>query len=153
MAVYECLVCNNRLKTLMGIKDHMSGCGLGSQKRRLLMSFFEKNQRNRGILSAENLIKSLTRIKKEDLIVLTDHHCQLCSKKSVPLDVHHIKPRSECGNNSPANLIVLCPNCHRQVNEYERWARDRVGSPPQRLSKYSRHNLYGSQGDYVWRYP
>ena len=30
----------------------------------------------------------------------------------VTLDIHHLDPVAEAGNNEPENLLVLCPNCH-----------------------------------------
>jgi hypothetical protein len=30
----------------------------------------------------------------------------------VTLDIHHLVPVSDSGNNEPENLLVLCPNCH-----------------------------------------
>lgn len=39
--------------------------------------------------------------------------CEVCGKECVrDLEVHHIKPRSEGGENSPRNLVVLCELCH-----------------------------------------
>lgn len=45
-----------------------------------------------------------------------DHECEWCDEHHDHLEVHHIKPRSEGGPNEAANLIVLCPNCHRKAD-------------------------------------
>jgi hypothetical protein len=51
------------------------------------------------------------------------HKCQLCQTDlSTPLsqekssDVHHIKPLSQNGEDSIGNMIVVCPNHHRQLH-------------------------------------
>ena len=43
--------------------------------------------------------------------------CEWCGEKTAAPEVHHIKPRREGGPNEPENLIVLCPNCHREKVE------------------------------------
>lgn len=44
--------------------------------------------------------------------------CEVCDRDLTGLkeQVHHIKPRSEGGPNTPMNLIVLCPNCHSKAH-------------------------------------
>jgi len=52
-----------------------------------------------------------------------DGTCELCgkkapfiSKKGTPyLEIHHIKPLSDGGEETADNVIALCPNCHRMV--------------------------------------
>ena len=52
-----------------------------------------------------------------EYVIYRDHHtCQICGKKHIVLEVHHIIPRPY-GSNSPENLITLCPDCHRKVHE------------------------------------
>ena len=46
-----------------------------------------------------------------------DQRCEWCGDRSDHLEVHHIEPRSEGGSNKPSNLIVLCPNHHRQADK------------------------------------
>ncbi len=43
--------------------------------------------------------------------------CQLCSEQGLTLDIHHIVPLSEGGNNELPNLQLLCPNCHRREHD------------------------------------
>jgi len=38
--------------------------------------------------------------------------CQKCGS-FINLQVHHIRPRSRLGDDSEANLITLCADCHR----------------------------------------
>lgn len=45
-----------------------------------------------------------------------EQRCEWCGERSDHLEVHHIEPRSEGGSNDPSNLIVLCPNHHRQAD-------------------------------------
>lgn len=41
--------------------------------------------------------------------------CEKCKRKG-DLDVHHIKSVSKGGTNTPGNLVMLCPNCHRDAH-------------------------------------
>ncbi|MCD6148978.1 RRXRR domain-containing protein [bacterium] len=42
--------------------------------------------------------------------------CQLCGKKNVQFQLHHVVPRSQNGKDHPDNLITLCPDCHVKVH-------------------------------------
>lgn len=52
---------------------------------------------------------------KRQLIALRGHRCELCDYNKY-VEVHHIIPRrfGEC--NLPENLILLCPNHHREAD-------------------------------------
>lgn len=41
--------------------------------------------------------------------------CVICGFSGA-VDRHHIIPRSENGENSEDNIILLCPNCHRRAH-------------------------------------
>lgn len=41
--------------------------------------------------------------------------CQVCGKRAN-LQVHHLKPRSQSGDDVEKNLITLCSTCHDQVH-------------------------------------
>jgi 5-methylcytosine-specific restriction enzyme A len=51
--------------------------------------------------------------------------CQLCGKPAPfkdkggdpYLESHHIKWLSKGGEDSPENVVALCPNCHRKMHE------------------------------------
>lgn len=54
------------------------------------------------------------RIRK--LIYARDNfECQLCGKHGGKLQCHHIIPFRISQDNSPENLITLCPSCHMKV--------------------------------------
>ncbi len=38
--------------------------------------------------------------------------CRCCGKKTDDYEIHHIKPRCKGGSDHPANLVLLCVNCH-----------------------------------------
>ena len=48
-----------------------------------------------------------------------DYECELCGEpetRLLTLQIHHIRPISDGGDNNPKNLMVLCPNCHCKVH-------------------------------------
>ena len=57
------------------------------------------------------------------LISRAKGHCQLCGLKApfqeadgTPyLEPHHLVPVSNGGSDTPNNMVVLCPNCHRKI--------------------------------------
>lgn len=55
---------------------------------------------------------------RRQLLIESGHRCSIPQcRHSANLDIHHITPWSECKEHSFENLIVLCPNCHRQVHD------------------------------------
>lgn len=42
--------------------------------------------------------------------------CQNCGYNRVACDIHHIIERKNGGTDDNDNLIVLCPNCHREAH-------------------------------------
>lgn len=55
--------------------------------------------------------------------------CERCHKPgpfrrlsdgSVYLEVHHRKTLADGGDDTPANALALCPNCHRQMHHGSR---------------------------------
>jgi len=51
---------------------------------------------------------------QRQVLVEAGHRCaiQTC-RSSADVDIHHIVPWAQSNNHDPANLIALCPNCHR----------------------------------------
>lgn len=55
-------------------------------------------------------------------ILKADGECELCKsdsgiKDGTPyLEVHHVIPLSEGGNDEYENMVALCPNCHKRVH-------------------------------------
>jgi putative restriction endonuclease len=50
------------------------------------------------------------------------HKCQICSKEIITKDgskyieAAHIVPKSEKGKETPDNILLLCPNCHKEFD-------------------------------------
>ena len=58
-------------------------------------------------VSKRTITKILNRIGAE---------CSLCGWNKATCDVHHIVPRSCGGTDDNFNLIIVCPNCHREIH-------------------------------------
>lgn len=55
----------------------------------------------------------------ERLLVACHRHCCLCHKwAGSRMEIHHIIPRSEGGDDSEENGIPLCFDCHAEVHSY-----------------------------------
>ena len=46
-----------------------------------------------------------------------DYTCQLCSKRAVRLEAHHIVFRSHGGKDTLDNLLTLCNQCHHHLHQ------------------------------------
>lgn len=55
--------------------------------------------------------------RREAILNRDNYTCQVCGKKHTKLEVHHIKYRSQGGNDNENNLITLCEDCHRDIHD------------------------------------
>lgn len=48
-----------------------------------------------------------------------DRQCEICKFDLTELlEIHHILPLQQGGDNSLDNISYLCPNCHRIIHEF-----------------------------------
>lgn len=59
-------------------------------------------------------ITSVTK-KKKQLVKERGNRCELCGATGT-LHAHHIKPMSRGGSDDAANLLLVCPSCHRKFH-------------------------------------
>jgi hypothetical protein len=55
---------------------------------------------------------------REALVEKYGGACAFCGTQDVPLEVAHIIPLSAGGTDELENFILLCPNCHRRIDNY-----------------------------------
>ena len=61
------------------------------------------------------LKKEADKLKKG--VVAKKGKCEICGFSYKPvLQIHHILPISKYGDNSPDNILCLCPNCHKTLH-------------------------------------
>ena len=61
----------------------------------------------------KKVIRNFISKNREDILKLHDDKCDICELDIVDiLEIHHILPISNGGDNSLDNLSCLCPNCH-----------------------------------------
>ena len=53
---------------------------------------------------------------REAIINRDNYTCQICGKKNIRLEVHHIIFRSQGGTDDENNLITLCEDCHSGIH-------------------------------------
>ena len=56
---------------------------------------------------------------KQAVLSRDKYTCQICGKKQVKFEVHHIIPKSQGGSNRMENLTTLCSECHHKVHNGE----------------------------------
>ncbi len=57
--------------------------------------------------------RSIPQDVRREVLTEAGYRCAVPTCRTILLiDLHHIIPVSEDGDNSPDNLIALCPNCH-----------------------------------------
>jgi hypothetical protein len=52
---------------------------------------------------------------KDFLLIASKHQCSICQAHTI--DIHHIVPVSQGGSNDLDNLMVVCPNHHREYHQ------------------------------------
>ena len=73
-----------------------------------------KAQRDKIISLYRNEINN----NKKDIVKLHNEKCDFCNfNLSSLLEIHHILPLHNGGNNSLDNITTLCPNCHRIIHK------------------------------------
>ena len=82
-------------------------------------SIYKKDQRRIKIEQLDALINY--RRDTWYLIEIRNHSCEICNtstwnREDIPLDVHHKDGNSD--NNKLFNLLLICPNCHRQTDNH-----------------------------------
>jgi 5-methylcytosine-specific restriction endonuclease McrA len=56
---------------------------------------------------------------RQEIFVRSARHCCVCHKaKGLNIEVHHIKPRSQGGDDTLENAIALCFDCHADAGHY-----------------------------------
>ncbi len=55
--------------------------------------------------------------RREAILNRDSYTCQICGKKHMRLEVHHIIYRSNGGTNDENNLITLCEDCHSGIHD------------------------------------
>ncbi len=73
--------------------------------------------------------------RRRDVLARDGHRCRAPGCRNTRfLEVHHLKPRANGGDNDPGNLITLCSGCHRLWHERKDLPKDstRIPSAPHR---------------------
>ena len=75
------------------------------------MKKIKKNLRYIATMGKESYISEPIR---REVLTEAGYRCAVPTCRTIlALDLHHIVPVSEEGENEPSNLIALCPTCHR----------------------------------------
>lgn len=72
-----------------------------------------KNRIAKGRIKSKDGKTQSKNIKRKQQLINEMGKCEVCGFSYKPiLQVHHILPIKEDGNDDPENLICVCPNCH-----------------------------------------
>lgn len=100
-----------------------------------------------GLVNIRTDFKQPSRViaDRDDWEILRRHKlgpCRVCGKRSWPLGLHHLVPRSQGGDDVPWNLVPLCGSgtdgCHGKVENRDTVARHEL-----------RKNLTDSEVGYI----
>lgn len=72
-----------------------------------------KTQSKDNIVKVKNSLRLRLNPLKYEALEKANAHCQMCGISYPYLEVSHIKPLSQDGEQSIDNIIVVCPDCHR----------------------------------------
>lgn len=78
--------------------------------------------------------------------------CQLCKAKNTRLEVHHITPKRQNGEDTIRNLITLCSDCHSKITGKEDIYKDRfycLTKGKQLGLRYASHVMQGKTYLYI----
>jgi 5-methylcytosine-specific restriction endonuclease McrA len=70
---------------------------------------------------------------REYVLLKWDHRCAYCDKRSVPLELDHLHPRSKLGSNRVSNLVAACGPCNQRKGNQD--IRDFLKEQPERLAR------------------
>ena len=56
---------------------------------------------------------------KRKVLVEAGHRCAIPTCRHIETEIHHIIPWETCKEHKYANLIALCPNCHKRADKGE----------------------------------
>lgn len=96
---------------------------LGEHRRKLSEAAAERNRANGPWNKGRTYVISSIRVYKtrhawaHALRRLYGDMCVVCGWNAGRCDVHHLTPKSEGGEHTLANGVVICPNCHRLAEE------------------------------------
>lgn len=66
-------------------------------------------------------VRAFVTSNREEIISSGGSRCYVCGYNFAQiLEIHHVMPIKDGGNNSLDNLVSLCPTCHRLVHNLER---------------------------------
>lgn len=81
--------------------------------------------------------------KVRDIVFARDNHrcvyCHCSGSKSNPLTLHHVVFKCDGGSTTPANLLTLCSECHRELHQINPGRR-------KRKKRHATSNLRGNGG-------
>ena len=101
---YICEICGERFERKTSIR-----------KGRKITCNNCKNKAIHSNKDLQNLLEASSRTVSKILYRLKVP-CSLCGWNKATCDIHHIISKKAGGNNSNENLIIICPNCHREIH-------------------------------------
>lgn len=72
------------------------------------------------VKSAKMIREPSSRLRRALLEIGREYKCQICQidtwqGKKIKLEIHHVD--GDWSNNLESNLMIVCPNCHSQLDE------------------------------------
>lgn len=114
-----CRILNCKFSTLNLMLNKMSIIYTGNQGSKGVTSPLKKP-----VIYYLNDLKFITSHKLKNRLIqegIKEHKCEIClnsewMNKKIPIELHHIDGNNR--NNYIDNLLIVCPNCHAQTDNY-----------------------------------
>ena len=122
---YKCKKCGKLVSHPFGSNQYCSRKCSNShnisseQKKKISVTILKtwdiKGRKERPIKIPKSIL-DLSKRTISKILKRANQGCMICGWNNATCDIHHIIPKKQGGNNDNENLIVLCPNCHREVH-------------------------------------
>lgn len=131
--IRNCPYCNKKFQDSLSVNRHIAAfhrnegnqyictsCGKHFMGKRIKLGRYVRcpdcKQKRPHALETLNSIKQLSKRTITKVLSRAKAECIICGWNKATCDIHHIKPKKFGGSDKNDNLVIVCPNCHREIH-------------------------------------